>query len=65
VKNKIFGLNAAKLFRVDPHASRKAIRVDKLAALKEEYAAEPRPSNTQYGWIWLPERGRRPAPPIG
>jgi predicted TIM-barrel fold metal-dependent hydrolase len=65
VKAKILGLNAAKLFGVDPAAARRAIQVDKLAALKEEYAAAPEPSNTQYGWVWLPERGRRPAPPIG
>jgi hypothetical protein len=65
IKNKIFGLNAAKLFRVDPKVRLKAIQVDRLATMKREYEAAPRPSNTQYGWVWLPERGRRPAPPFG
>jgi predicted TIM-barrel fold metal-dependent hydrolase len=65
VKAKIFGLNAAKLFHVDPSAARKAIRADRLAALKEAYEASPQPSNTQYGWVWLPERGKKPCPPIG
>jgi predicted TIM-barrel fold metal-dependent hydrolase len=65
VKAKIFGLNAARLFRVDPSAARKAIRADRLAALKEEYEASPQPSNTQYGWVWLPERGKKPRVPIG
>jgi hypothetical protein len=65
VKEKILGTNAAKLFGVDPNEARKAIRTDRLAALKEEYEAVPEPSNTQFGWVWRPERGRRPAPPIG
>jgi hypothetical protein len=65
VKAKIFGLNAARLFRVDPSAARKAIRADRLAALKDEYEAAPQPSNTQYGWVWLPERGKKPRVPIG
>jgi predicted TIM-barrel fold metal-dependent hydrolase len=65
VKARIFGLNAAKLFHVDPSAARKAIRADRLSALKEEYEAAPQPSNTQYGWVWLPERGKKPRPPIG
>jgi len=65
IKEKILGLNAARLFGVDPSAVRKAIQGDRLAALKEEYRATPQPSNTQYGWVWLPERGKRPSPPIG
>jgi len=63
VKAKIFGLNAARLFGVDPKAVRKAIRTDRLSAWKEEYESAPLPSNTQYGWVW---RGtRRPVLPIG
>jgi hypothetical protein len=65
IKDKIFGLNAARLFNVDVKAVRKAIKTDKLAALKQEYQAQPQPSNTQFGWVWKPERGKRPAPPIG
>ena len=59
-----FGLNAAKLFGVDVKASRKAIKTDKLTAFKQEYEHAPQPSNTQYGWVWEPERGKKPAAPI-
>ena len=65
IKEKIFGLNAARLFHVDPKAVRKAIQTDHLTEMKSEYAEAPQPSNTQYGWVWKPERGKRPAPPIG
>ena len=65
VKDKIFGLNAAKLFNVDVKAARKAIKVDKLTAFKQEYETAPQPSNTQYGWVWEPERGKKPVAPIG
>src|SRR4051794_8225827 len=49
IKDRIFGLNAAKLFGVDPQARRKAIKADKLSRLREEYRRDPSPSNTQYG----------------
>jgi predicted TIM-barrel fold metal-dependent hydrolase len=65
VKAKIFGLNAAKLFGVDPALARQGIRKDRLTGMKLEYEAAPRPSNTQYGWVWLPERGRSPSAPVG
>jgi uncharacterized protein len=63
IKANIFGLNAARLFNVDPKATRKAIRADKLSQLREEYQAAPQPANTQYGWVW--KGRRRPALPIG
>src|SRR5260370_18105607 len=53
VKNQIFGLNAARLFNIDPQAKRQAIKTDKLTQLKEEYRKNPAPSNTQYGWVWV------------
>jgi predicted TIM-barrel fold metal-dependent hydrolase len=65
VKERIFGLNAARLFSVDPKAVRKAIRSDQISRMKQEYADTLQPSNTQYGWVWKAERGKRPAPPIG
>jgi uncharacterized protein len=49
VKNGILGLNAAKLFGVDVAEARKAIKVDKLTRLREEYGKDPWPSNTQFG----------------
>ncbi|MBX3279563.1 MAG: amidohydrolase family protein [Acidobacteria bacterium] len=58
IKAKIFGLNAAKLYKIDPKAKRKAIQSDKIAELREEYQQNPQPSNTQFGWVWR-ERGRR------
>lgn len=65
IKEKIFGLNAARLFRVDPKAAQKAIRKDGLERRKAEYRADLQPSNTQFGWVWKPERGRRPTTPVG
>jgi predicted TIM-barrel fold metal-dependent hydrolase len=65
VKNKIFGLNAARLFNVDPDAARKAIQADELTRRREEAEVALQPSNTQYGWIWRRERGRKPTAPVG
>ena len=65
IKNQILGLNAAKLLGVDPAAKRSAIQADKLSQLKHEYRKSPAPSNTQYGWVWLDEQGKGPAPPFG
>jgi len=64
VKDQILGLNAAKLFGIDPEAKRKAIQADKLTQLQQEYRRHPSPSNTQYGWIWV-EDGREPTVPVG
>jgi predicted TIM-barrel fold metal-dependent hydrolase len=58
IKAKIFGLNAAKLYRIDLKAQRKAIQSDKISEMKREYDENPRPSNTQFGWVWR-ERGQR------
>jgi uncharacterized protein len=65
VKEKIFGLNAARLFGIDPKASLKAVADDRLSRLKEGYARRPAPSNTQFGWIWQEEPGREPSAPVG
>ncbi|HEV3261917.1 MAG TPA: amidohydrolase family protein, partial [Gemmataceae bacterium] len=64
IKNQIFGLNAARLYGIDPKAERKAIKADKLTRLREEYQHDPAPSNTQYGWVWQDD-GREPTPPVG
>ncbi|MGE0130440.1 MAG: amidohydrolase family protein [Blastocatellales bacterium] len=58
IKAKVFGLNAARLYKVDVKAQRKAIQGDKIAEMREEYLQSPRPSNTQFGWVWR-ERGSR------
>ncbi|MFY9611715.1 MAG: amidohydrolase family protein [Blastocatellia bacterium] len=58
IKAKIFGLNAARIYNIDAKAKRKAIQTDKIAEMKEEYMQTPRPSNTQFGWVWR-TRGRR------
>jgi hypothetical protein len=64
IKDQILGLNAAKLFGIDPKAKRQAIKADKLTQLREEYRQAPSPSNTQYGWVWI-EDGREPTVPVG
>jgi predicted TIM-barrel fold metal-dependent hydrolase len=58
IKAKVFGLNAARLYKIDVKAQRKAIQGDKIAEMREEYLRAPRPSNTQFGWVWR-DRGRR------
>ena len=65
VKDRILGLNAAKLFGIDPKAKRKAIKADKLTQLRQEYRRDPSPSNTQYGWVWIDDEGREPTTPVG
>ena len=52
IKAKVFGLNAARIYKVDVNAKRNAIETDKIAEQREEYRARPRPSNTQFGWVW-------------
>ena len=62
--DQILGLNAAKLYGIDPKAKRQAIKADKLTQLREEYKKDPMPSNTQYGWVWVDD-GREPTVPVG
>jgi predicted TIM-barrel fold metal-dependent hydrolase len=52
-KRQIFGLNAARLYGVDPAARRKAVPGDYVEELKALYqqAGGSVPSNTQYGWV--------------
>ena len=64
IKDQILGLNAAKLYGIDPKAKRQAIKADKLTQLREEYKKDPMPSNTQYGWVWVDD-GREPTVPVG
>jgi predicted TIM-barrel fold metal-dependent hydrolase len=63
VKDQVLGLNAAKLFGVNPRAELKAIKADKLTRLREEYRKRPAPSNTQYGWVWVGDD--EPTAPVG
>jgi predicted TIM-barrel fold metal-dependent hydrolase len=63
IKDQIFGLNAARLFGVNPREKRKAIKADKLTQLRREYGENPSPSNTQYGWVWV--GGKKPTVPVG
>jgi len=53
VKRQIFGLNAARVYGVDPTAKRNPVPGDYIDGLKKLYkqAANPMPSNTQYGWV--------------
>ena len=52
VKEKILGLNSARVYGIDAKAKMNAIPSDYMTKLKKKYRAEgARPSNTQYGWI--------------
>ena len=53
VKRQIFGLNAARVYGVDPKARRNPVPGDYIDRLKKLYqqAGNPTPSNTQYGWV--------------
>src|SRR6266849_3486691 len=53
VKRQVFGLNAARLYGVDPAAKRNPIPGDYVDRLKQLYqqSGSPTPSNTQYGWV--------------
>ena len=51
-KAKIFGLNAAKLYKVDPKAKRNALPADALDRLKSAYLHEGgQPNNAAHGWV--------------
>lgn len=53
VKAKIFGLNAARIYNVDPQAKRNPIPGDYVDELRKLYKQSglPTPANTQYGWV--------------
>ena len=52
VKEQIFGLNAARLFKVDLNAKRHDIPQDYLSRMKMSYLDEgPVPSHRWYGWV--------------
>jgi predicted TIM-barrel fold metal-dependent hydrolase len=53
VKAKIFGLNAARIYGVDPKAERHPVPGNYIDRLKTLYnqSGMATPSNTQYGWV--------------
>jgi hypothetical protein len=52
VKEHIFGLNAARVFGVDVHATRHELPKDYLSRIKMTYLEEgPAPSHRWYGWV--------------
>ena len=52
VKEQIFGLNAARVFGVDVHATRNAIPKDYLSQIKMAYLDDGKsPSHRFYGWV--------------
>jgi uncharacterized protein len=53
IKAKVFGLNAARVYKLDVKAKRDAIKNDQVEQLRSEYLQNPQPSNTQYGWVWV------------
>ncbi|HVP43682.1 MAG TPA: amidohydrolase family protein [Terriglobales bacterium] len=53
VKRKVFGLNAARVYGVDPKTKLNPMPNDYVERLRKLYkqAGAPTPSNTQYGWV--------------
>ncbi|MGH7258784.1 MAG: amidohydrolase family protein [Nitrospiraceae bacterium] len=52
IKAQIFGLNAARLFGVDPVAKRRELPQDYLERIRMSYLDEgPEPSHRLYGWM--------------
>jgi predicted TIM-barrel fold metal-dependent hydrolase len=52
VKAQILGLNAARLYAIDPSALRNRVPADYISRLKAAYLHEgATPSLTQYGWV--------------
>jgi len=52
VKALIFGLNAARVYGIDPNAHRNPVPPDYVSKLRAAYLDEgPTPSLTQYGWV--------------
>ena len=53
VKRRVFGLNAARVYGVDPAAKRNPMPSDFVEKLRNWYkqSAAPTPSHTQYGWV--------------
>ncbi|MCZ6803909.1 MAG: amidohydrolase family protein [Proteobacteria bacterium] len=52
VKNKIFGLNSAKLYNLDPHFVLQTLNTDKIARMKQEYTqSNELRDNASYGYI--------------
>lgn len=51
-KAKIFGLNAARIYKVDLKAKRNPLPADALTRLKAQYIEHgPNPTNAAYGWV--------------
>jgi hypothetical protein len=64
VKAQVLGLNAARLFGVDPDEIRHAIRSDRLSSLRAQSRRDPDPSRMQYGWTWVEDRANSLSPPV-
>ena len=64
-KARIFGLNAAALYAVDPAAARRAVGGDDLAKIKLAYRMENlQPDNAAHGWVRAEGRHPRRAAPL-
>jgi hypothetical protein len=49
IKRKIFGLNAAKLYGIEPAAMRPKLARDRVQKSRQDYLNDPRPSFATYG----------------
>jgi hypothetical protein len=58
VKRQIFGLNATRVYGIDPQAKLNPMPVNYIEKLRRLYkqSGAATPSNTQYGWVRAPGR---------
>jgi len=49
LRAKIFGLNALKIYPIEPEVVKKRVRQDKVARRREEYRSSPDPAFVTYG----------------
>jgi uncharacterized protein len=49
VKRKIFGLNAARVYGLEPSALRRKLGKDRVKKARDEYLNDPQPSFATYG----------------
>ena len=49
LRAKIFGLNALKIYPIEPEVVKKHVKQDKVARQREEYREQPDPAFVTYG----------------
>jgi len=66
LRAKVFGLNALKIYPIEPEVVKRHVRQDKVARRREDYRERPDPAFVTYGpkspaqYGALPNRGGQP-----